>query len=162
MREKGIKYTIEDESLVAELETEMLKAAKELEFEKAAIIRDEIKRIKETVIKPSKETNDYLRERGTPPISSGIYLDQLLKRAELDYQAVEILAKSPMPIPQKVACQAEIEIKYDIYQDEWHGKKAVYVSGTPVWNFGEKNMAHIFFTIIDILYKGFTEQFKEE
>ena len=47
VRERGIRYTIEDESLIAELETEMLKAAKELEFEKAAIIRDEIKRIKE-------------------------------------------------------------------------------------------------------------------
>ena len=47
VREKGIRYTIEDESLIAELETEMLKAAKELEFEKAAIIRDEIKRMKE-------------------------------------------------------------------------------------------------------------------
>ncbi|MDD5455335.1 MAG: excinuclease ABC subunit UvrB [Candidatus Ratteibacteria bacterium] len=47
VREKGIRYTIEDESLISELETEMLKAAKELEFEKAAVIRDEIKRIKE-------------------------------------------------------------------------------------------------------------------
>jgi tRNA uridine 5-carboxymethylaminomethyl modification enzyme len=78
-------------------------------------IAKEIRRIKETVIKPSKETNAYLRDRGTPPISSGIYLDQLLKRAELDYQAVEILAKSPVPIPQKVARQAEIEIKYEGY-----------------------------------------------
>jgi len=47
IREKGIRYTIEDESLIAELETEMLRAAKELEFEKAAVIRDEIKRMKE-------------------------------------------------------------------------------------------------------------------
>ena len=47
VREKGIRYTIEDEALIAELETEMLKSAKELEFERAAVIRDEIKRIKE-------------------------------------------------------------------------------------------------------------------
>ncbi|MBU0533328.1 MAG: excinuclease ABC subunit UvrB [Candidatus Omnitrophica bacterium] len=51
VREKGIRYTIEDESLIAELETEMLKSAKELEFEKAAIIRDEIKRMRETMKK---------------------------------------------------------------------------------------------------------------
>ncbi len=51
VREKGIRYTIEDESLIAELETEMLKAAKELEFEKAAVIRDEIKRMKEKMAK---------------------------------------------------------------------------------------------------------------
>jgi excinuclease ABC subunit B len=51
VRERGIKYTIEDESLISQLETEMLKAAKELEFEKAAVIRDEIKRIKEKMKK---------------------------------------------------------------------------------------------------------------
>ncbi len=51
VRERGIRYTIEDESLISELETEMLKAAKELEFEKAAVIRDEIKRIKEKMAK---------------------------------------------------------------------------------------------------------------
>ncbi len=49
VRERGIRYTIEDESLISELETEMLKSAKELEFERAAVIRDEIKRIKENM-----------------------------------------------------------------------------------------------------------------
>jgi excinuclease ABC subunit B len=51
VREKGAKYTLEDEALISELESEMLKSAKELEFEKAAIIRDEIKRIKERMAK---------------------------------------------------------------------------------------------------------------
>ncbi len=52
VRERGIRYTIEDEALISELETEMLRSAKELEFEKAAIIRDEIKRIKEKMAPP--------------------------------------------------------------------------------------------------------------
>jgi tRNA uridine 5-carboxymethylaminomethyl modification enzyme len=75
----------------------------------------EIKRIKKTVIKPVKEVNNYLLNQETKPISSGIYLDQLLKRAELDYAAVETLAKSPGNISRKVAKQVEIEIKYEGY-----------------------------------------------
>ena len=51
VRERGRGYTVEDETLVAELEAEMLKAAEELEFEKAILLRDEIKRLKEKMAK---------------------------------------------------------------------------------------------------------------
>ncbi len=78
-------------------------------------IAKEINRIKGTVIKPDKEINDYLLNQGTKPLSSGIYLDQLVKRAELDYNTVESLAKSPDNISKKVARQVEIEIKYEGY-----------------------------------------------
>ncbi len=78
-------------------------------------IAKEINRIKGTVIKPAKEMNDYLLNQGTKPLSSGIYLDQLVKRAELDYNTVESLAKSPDNISKKVARQVEIEIKYEGY-----------------------------------------------
>jgi len=78
-------------------------------------IKKETMRIKGTVIKPSKETNDYLQSQGTQPLCSGIFLDQLLKRTELDYRAVEALAKCPDNIPKRVAQQVEIEIKYEGY-----------------------------------------------
>ena len=78
-------------------------------------IAHEVKRIKSTVIKPDKITNDYLLGKGTKPINNGIYLDQLLKRAELDYTAVEALAGSSNNIRRKVAKQVEIEIKYEGY-----------------------------------------------
>ena len=78
-------------------------------------IRDEIKRIKSTVIKPGKETNDYLIRHNTAPLNSGTYLDQLLKRAELDYNMVDALAKSPDGIGSKAARQVETEIKYEGY-----------------------------------------------
>jgi tRNA uridine 5-carboxymethylaminomethyl modification enzyme len=78
-------------------------------------IAKEINRVKKTVIKPAKEVNDYLLGQGTKPLSSGIFLDQLLKRAELDYQTVETLAKNPGKISRKVAQQVEIEIKYEGY-----------------------------------------------
>ena len=78
-------------------------------------INKEIKRIKKTLIKPAKETNDYLQNRGTMPLSSGIYLDQILKRSEIDYRGVETLAPSPDYISKRVARQVEIEIKYEGY-----------------------------------------------
>ena len=78
-------------------------------------IRQEIRRVKGVVIKPSDTTNDYLQSRETKRLTSGVYLDQLLKRAELDYQVVEVLAKSPNHIPDRVSRQVEIEIKYEGY-----------------------------------------------
>ena len=78
-------------------------------------IAHEVKRIKSIVIKPDKITNDYLLGKGTQPINNGIFLDQLLKRAELDYTAVEALAMSSNNIRGKVAKQVEIEIKYEGY-----------------------------------------------
>lgn len=44
-----------------------------------------------------------------------MYLDQLLKRAELTYSAVDALAKSPNNISSKVTRQVETEIKYEGY-----------------------------------------------
>jgi len=80
-------------------------------------IAGEIMRIKRTVIKPTKKVNDYLSNRGTNPLNSGVNLDQLLKRAELDYRAVNALAEDPVPVSRKVARQVEIEIKYEGYID---------------------------------------------
>ncbi len=80
-------------------------------------IAGEIKRIKSTVIKPSKEVNDYLSGCGTAQITNGIHLDQLLKRNELDYSAVSVLAGSNENIGKRVAKQVEIEIKYEGYID---------------------------------------------
>jgi len=93
------------------IDDEVLKDVKERKKQ----IAKEINRIKGTVIKPAKEMNDYLLNQGTKPLSSGIYLDQLVKRAELDYNTVESLAKSPDNISKKVARQVEIEIKYEGY-----------------------------------------------
>jgi len=83
--------------------------------ERKAQIRDEIQRIKQTVIKPLPEVNAYLDEKGTQPISNGVHLDQLVKRVELGYDAVDAMAPAPDPIDQRVAQQAEIEIKYEGY-----------------------------------------------
>jgi tRNA uridine 5-carboxymethylaminomethyl modification enzyme len=78
-------------------------------------INKEIQRVKRTVIKPTDAVNAYLINSGAKTIQHGIPLDQLLKRAELDYRMVTALAKSPEIISKSVARQVEIEIKYEGY-----------------------------------------------
>ena len=83
--------------------------------EKKRKIEKEIKRIKGIVVKPREDVNRYLTKHETKPLNNGIYLDQLLKRTQLDYNVVEILAKSTDYINRKVSQQVEIEIKYEGY-----------------------------------------------
>jgi tRNA uridine 5-carboxymethylaminomethyl modification enzyme len=78
-------------------------------------IEHEIQRIKQLVVKPDDRVNQYLQRSGTQPIQSGTYLDQLLKRVELDYGVVEALAEAPQALHKGVTEQVEIEIKYEGY-----------------------------------------------
>jgi tRNA uridine 5-carboxymethylaminomethyl modification enzyme len=80
-----------------------------------AQIEAEIRRVRKTVIKPQPEVNAYLDARGTARLTTGIHLDQLVKRAELDYAAVDRLAPAADPVDPRVARQVEIEIKYEGY-----------------------------------------------
>jgi tRNA uridine 5-carboxymethylaminomethyl modification enzyme len=83
--------------------------------ERKAMIEAEIQRIKKTVIKPRSEVNAYLEARKTPILANGVHLDQLLKRAELDYAAVDRLAPAEPALVRRVTRQVEIEIKYEGY-----------------------------------------------
>ncbi|MBF0467742.1 MAG: tRNA uridine-5-carboxymethylaminomethyl(34) synthesis enzyme MnmG [Desulfamplus sp.] len=75
----------------------------------------EIMRIKNCVIKPSEDVNAWLQSAGTPPITTGVKLDQLLKRAQLNYSTVDHLNPSPEPVESRIKAQVEIEIKYEGY-----------------------------------------------
>jgi tRNA uridine 5-carboxymethylaminomethyl modification enzyme len=78
-------------------------------------IAEESARVKQTVIKPTDETNAVLSACRSKPISTGTNLDQLLKRSELAYDVVRRLAPPPAPLPEATAKQVEIEIKYEGY-----------------------------------------------
>ncbi|MEJ2285530.1 MAG: tRNA uridine-5-carboxymethylaminomethyl(34) synthesis enzyme MnmG [Desulfobacterales bacterium] len=87
---------------------------KELQ-ERKKQIAGEIKRVKQVVIKPTPAVNSYLQQQGTRLIRHGVHLEQLLKRVELNYEVVNVLAKSPVNISRSAARQVEIEIKYEGY-----------------------------------------------
>jgi tRNA uridine 5-carboxymethylaminomethyl modification enzyme len=75
----------------------------------------EIQRVRQTVVKPDDMVNRQLVSLKSPAISTGVKLEQLLKRAELTYQDLQAIAPPPEPVPARVAHQVEIEIKYEGY-----------------------------------------------
>jgi tRNA uridine 5-carboxymethylaminomethyl modification enzyme len=78
-------------------------------------IAGEIDRVKKVVIKPSPPVNAHLAAKGSPTISDGVRLSQLIKRAELGYDTVVALAPHPVPLRPVVTRQVEVEIKYEGY-----------------------------------------------
>ncbi len=78
-------------------------------------INAEIRRIRAAVVKPGVDINRYLNERGSAAIDSGVHLDQLLKRSELDYEVVHRFAGEGAPSDPRVLRQVEIEIRYEGY-----------------------------------------------
>ncbi|AOY59884.1 MULTISPECIES: tRNA uridine-5-carboxymethylaminomethyl(34) synthesis enzyme MnmG [Desulfococcus] len=83
--------------------------------DRKACIAAEIERLRRAVVKPVPAVNQFLAARGTPPIQNGMPMDQLLKRAELDYGAVKTFAPPPIPLTEKTTRQVEIEVKYEGY-----------------------------------------------
>ncbi len=83
--------------------------------EKWGIISEEIRRIKNTTIIPSKEINDYLIEKGSSPLKNATLLSQILKRPELHYESMEILDKHYENGIGDISHNVEIEIKYEGY-----------------------------------------------
>ncbi len=77
--------------------------------------QNEMARVQSTVIKPTPEVNAFLSSKGTNPISNGVKLDQLLKRAQLDYDALLEISPPDQPIHERARQQVEIEIKYEGY-----------------------------------------------
>lgn len=78
-------------------------------------IRNEINRVRRIVIKPLPQVNAYLKSKDSSVLTNGVHLDQLIKRAELGYDAVANLAPAQPSLDERVTRQVEIEIKYEGY-----------------------------------------------
>ena len=90
--------------------------ARQVRERKDAIDR-EMGRIRRVVVKPTESTNTYLIGHGTTALKTGTPMDQILKRAQLGYDAVNELAPAEVPVEARVAKQVEIEVKYEGYID---------------------------------------------
>lgn len=77
--------------------------------------QQEIDRVKNTVIKPNEAVNAFLVDHKTNPITTGVKLEQLLKRAELTYGALNKISPALSPLHARAQNQVEIEIKYEGY-----------------------------------------------
>lgn len=83
--------------------------------EKKRQIETETHRLKRTTLGPGEAVNSYLADKGSATIRSGVSLEQLLRRNELDYGLVRRFAPPEAGISAEAARQVEIAIKYDGY-----------------------------------------------
>ena len=84
-------------------------------IDKKEKIDKEIERMRKTVVKPTKEVNEFLSKYNTSNISNGVKLADLLKRSELSYKNLEEIDISRPELSEDVIKEVEIEIKYEGY-----------------------------------------------
>ena len=82
---------------------------------KKALIEEETARLKEVKIYPVEETNKILEDLGTTRIKNDISLYDLIKRPELDYEAISVLDPVRSDLPEEVWNQVQIASKYEGY-----------------------------------------------
>ena len=78
-------------------------------------IENEIKRLRELIVKPSEEVNKILKENNTTELSTGTKMAELLKRTELNYDLLEPIDKDRPDLSYQEKQEVEIQIKYEGY-----------------------------------------------
>lgn len=82
---------------------------------KQELIKEELKRVKSTVIAPSEKVNEILVSRETSAINTGVRLIDLIKRPQLGYDALSKIDENRPNIDRNIFEQVETEIKYEGY-----------------------------------------------
>ena len=78
-------------------------------------IEKEIQRLKNTVVKPTKEVNDLLVKYGTSELTTGTKMSELLKRTELNYEKLEPIDENRPELTLQEKEEVEIQVKYEGY-----------------------------------------------
>ncbi|MBA2872899.1 tRNA uridine 5-carboxymethylaminomethyl modification enzyme [Anoxybacillus calidus] len=82
---------------------------------KKEAIEKEKKRLASHIIKPTAQVQEVIRNAGGSELKDGIRAADLLKRPEMTYEHIKMLAPADVEIPPEVAEQVEIQIKYEGY-----------------------------------------------
>lgn len=83
--------------------------------EKRRAIDAEIKRLGSVMIGGTSEVTDFLASHNSTALNNGVSLADLIKRPELDYEAIAELDRERKPLPWDVIEQVNINIKYQGY-----------------------------------------------
>ena len=78
-------------------------------------IEKEIERLKKLVVKPTKEVNEFLEEKGTSKLTTGTKMAELLKRTEIKYEDLIKIDKNMPDLTKQEKEEVEIQIKYEGY-----------------------------------------------
>ncbi|GMB09764.1 tRNA uridine 5-carboxymethylaminomethyl modification enzyme [Thermolongibacillus altinsuensis] len=82
---------------------------------KKEAIEAEKKRLKSYIIKPTPQVQEVIRNAGGSELKDGIRAADLLKRPEMTYEHIKLLAPPEKEVDGEVAEQVEIQIKYEGY-----------------------------------------------
>ncbi|MBU1487803.1 tRNA uridine-5-carboxymethylaminomethyl(34) synthesis enzyme MnmG [bacterium] len=82
---------------------------------KKKLIHQEIKRLKNTSIRPTKSSQETLSSLGTARLKKDSTLGNLLRRPEIRYADLGKIDKPKKDLPKEVIRQIEIQIKYEGY-----------------------------------------------
>ena len=83
--------------------------------EKERLIEKEIARVKQVHVGASKEVQELMENLESTPLNSGMLLDELIKRPELNYEMLVSIDPDRPNLPEDVKEQVNIEIKYEGY-----------------------------------------------
>ena len=75
----------------------------------------EIERLKEKIIRPTKEVNDFLKDHNSSVLNTGVKEIELLKRTEIDYNSLKEIDEEIGKLTKEEAEEVEIEVKYEGY-----------------------------------------------
>ena len=84
-------------------------------LQKKANIEKEMERLRQTVVKPTEKVNEFLKEKGTTPLSTGSKLSELLKRTEIRYKDLAEIDDNIPNLSAQEKEEVEIQIKYEGY-----------------------------------------------
>ena len=82
---------------------------------KKANIENEIERLRNLIVKPTKEVNDLLINCGTSPLTTGTKMAELLKRTELNYEKLAPIDRDRPNLTLQEKEEVEIQVKYEGY-----------------------------------------------
>jgi len=86
--------------------------------EKLRLLERERAWLEETSIKPSAEVQDYLEQKNSAPLKGRVGLKDLLKRPEITYADLICLSGFDKAVPDEVAEQLEIQVKFAGYLEK--------------------------------------------
>ena len=71
--------------------------------------------MRNTIIKPTEEVNNFLKNNNTSPISTGVRLSELIKRPELNYNILAEIDMNRPILTKQEAEEVNISLKYEGY-----------------------------------------------
>ena len=78
-------------------------------------IEDEIARVRATIIRPTKEVNEFLKKYNSSELTTGASLADLVKRTELTYEGLSKIDPARPELEEQVSKEVGIELKYEGY-----------------------------------------------